>query len=386
MIRSLFANPRARLVLLGVLALFPAFGLMLYADSVQRLFAMPGVQDNVLRLARLAASNQLRAIDTARRLFAALARVPEAHNRIFLEPAARLGLVALAMVAAWFARNPSAARRLDAFPATAEQISVGNLRARLGLSYHVRKSSKLPRGEVLERFASAQDISHLRRIEETEREERVLAEALRDTAAALNSTLDFGEVLNRILDNVGRVVPHDAADIMLVESDVARPVGCRGYAERGVETWLLAQRFPLARFSRMRRMMETGQSVLVEDVRADPTWVDLPETRWIRSLIGMPIRVKERVVGFLNIISTAPGFFDATHLARIEAFADQVAIALENARLLAETELRRTADWPPKTSSCGKSWNTTPCSPISRRCPPWRLNRGRISIPVYGSS
>ena len=195
-------------------------------------------------------------------------------------------------------------------------------------------------GNVLQRFVSVQDISQLRRVEQADREQRVLAEALHDTAAALNSTLNFGEVLNRILDNVGRVVPHDAADIMLVESDVARPIGCRGYAERGVETWFLAQRFRVAGFPRMRQMLETGQSILIADVRDYPAWVDLPETRWIRSLIGMPIRVKERVVGILNIASTTPGFFDETHLARIQVFADQVAIALENARLLAETEQR----------------------------------------------
>ena len=199
---------------------------------------------------------------------------------------------------------------------------------------------KNERGDIVQRFASVQDISQLRRVEETEREQRLLAEALHDTAAALNSTLDFGEVLNRILDNVGRVVPHDAADIMLLESDMARPVGCRGYAERGVEEWLLAQRFPVAKFSRLREMLATGQSILIRDVRNYLAWVDLPETRWIRSLIGMPIRVRERVVGILNIISVTPDFFDETHLARIETFADQVAIALENARLLAESDQR----------------------------------------------
>jgi len=212
----------------------------------------------------------------------------------------------LALAAAWYVSNRLAVRRVKTPPPAAEQPSASNFGAH----------------------------------EEAEREQRVLAEALHDTAAALNSTLNFSEVLNRILDNVGRVVPHDAADIMLVDSEIAHPIGCRGYAERGVEAWFLAQRFPIAQFHRMRQMIETGQSVLIADVRDYPAWIDLPETRWIHSLISMPIRVKARVVGFLDIISTTPGFFDQTHLARIEAFADQAAIALENARLLTETEQR----------------------------------------------
>ena len=196
------------------------------------------------------------------------------------------------------------------------------------------------RGNTLYRVATVQDISQLRRAEMEEREQRVLAEALHDTAAALNSTLNFDEVLNRVLDNVGRVVAHDAVDIMLIESDVARPIGSRGYAERGEETWLLQQRFQIRQFPRMQQMLETGQPSLIKDVQDTPEWINIPETRWIRSLMGIPIRVKARVIGFLNVISTTPGFFDETQLARLETFADQVAISLENARLLAESEQR----------------------------------------------
>ena len=70
-----------------------------------------------------------------------------------------------------------------------------------------------------------------------EKEQRALAEALSDTAAALNSTLEFEEVLNRILTNVGRVLPHTAANIMLIEGDGrARIVRGLGYQELGIRT------------------------------------------------------------------------------------------------------------------------------------------------------
>jgi PAS domain S-box-containing protein len=79
----------------------------------------------------------------------------------------------------------------------------------------------------------ARDISQIKQAEEAQREQRVLSDALRDTAAALNSTLHFEEVLDRILENVGRVMPHDVAHIMLIEGDVARIVRRRSNGTPG---------------------------------------------------------------------------------------------------------------------------------------------------------
>ena len=52
----------------------------------------------------------------------------------------------------------------------------------------------------------------------------LLAEALRETAALLNSSLDLDAVLDAILHNVGKVLPHDAVNIMRVEDGVERRV------------------------------------------------------------------------------------------------------------------------------------------------------------------
>src|SRR5690606_2025686 len=54
------------------------------------------------------------------------------------------------------------------------------------------------------------DITHRREVEREVRAQRALAEALRDIAVVLNSTLELDEVLERIVSNVGRVDEHDA--------------------------------------------------------------------------------------------------------------------------------------------------------------------------------
>src|SRR5690606_37191436 len=84
--------------------------------------------------------------------------------------------------------------------------------------------------------AMAQDVTELRRAEAAEYEQRRLAEALRDSAAALNSSLELDEVLDRILTQVANVVPYDAATIMQIdENGLIRLLRDRGGEEHRVD-------------------------------------------------------------------------------------------------------------------------------------------------------
>jgi len=171
-----------------------------------------------------------------------------------------------------------------------------------------------------------------------EKEQRALAEALSDTAAALNSTLEFEEVLNRILTNVGRVLPHTAANIMLIEEDGrARIVRGLGYQELGIEDEVLNLTIGYTQFPNLARMVQDGLPRVVVDTETDPTWVFDPKMAWVRSYIAAPIRIKGKTAGFINLDSSQPGFYTSTHVERLKAFANQAATALENARLLEET-------------------------------------------------
>lgn len=172
------------------------------------------------------------------------------------------------------------------------------------------------------------------RLFEAEAQRRQEAEALRDTAAALNASLNLDEVLDRILANIERVVPHDAANIMLIEAGVARIVRSRGYAEHGLEEQIQALRLPIATISDRRYMVETGQPLVVPDTQANPDWI----LTWVRSHASAPIRLKAEVIGFLNLDSSRPDFFTPTHAERLQAFADQAAVALQNAWFYTQTE------------------------------------------------
>lgn len=188
-------------------------------------------------------------------------------------------------------------------------------------------------------LAVVQDVTDRMRAEAAEQEQRALAEALRDIAAVLNSTLDLDQVLARILDNVGRVVPHDGANVMLIRDNVAHVVGCQGYyQEEGILDAVLGLRFPVEETPNFQGMATLGQPCLIADTAENPDWTPIEEAAWVRSYVGAPIMRAGEVIGFLNLDSATPGFFTESHGERLQAFADQVAIALRNARLYQELE------------------------------------------------
>ena len=139
-------------------------------------------------------------------------------------------------------------------------------------------------------------------------------------------------MLDRVLDNVGRVVPHDAANIMLVESGVARAVRWRGY-DRGANDQLRARRFSVTDTLPLRQMAESHQPLTIDQTSSYSGWLTLPGSRTVQSFVGAPIRFKRKLLGFINLESATAGFFKSEYADRLQAFANQAAVALENARL-----------------------------------------------------
>lgn len=166
-----------------------------------------------------------------------------------------------------------------------------------------------------------------------EREQRALTEALRDTIATMSSTLDLNKVLDQILETVGRVTPYDGANVLFVESDLVHVVRQRGYVEKSQEKEWLNQRIPITKLAALQQLMDIGKPLAIPDTSVSPMWIGFPGLDWIHSNVIVPIRLKDKVLGFLSLDSATPGFFTQVHAERLQTFADQAAIAIHNARL-----------------------------------------------------
>ncbi len=205
-------------------------------------------------------------------------------------------------------------------------------------------------GYVVRLAVFARDITETKRIAAAERYQHSMTEALRDTALALTSSLELDDILDRILDNVGRVVPHDAVNIMLVDpnGETTTIVRSQGYSERGAGG-VINFRFVLSGVPILKQMVRDGKPVTIPDTTASELWVRRSESDWVNSYIGAPIRIRGETVGFLNLDSATPGFFNDRHAEQMLAFADQAAIAIQNARMY--TKLQELAITDPVTGA-----------------------------------
>lgn len=178
-----------------------------------------------------------------------------------------------------------------------------------------------------------EQIDEQKRTQALEQEERILTEALRDTLATMSSTLDLEKILDHILDTVKRVTPYDGASILLVESDLIRVAHQKGYVEKGVDKDWLTRRIPLVKLATLQQLIDIGKPLAIPDTATSPVWIGFPGLEWINSNVIVPIRSNGKILGFISLDSATPGHFTQSQAERLQSFADQAAIAIQNARL-----------------------------------------------------
>ena len=188
------------------------------------------------------------------------------------------------------------------------------------------------------------DKTERKRMERAEKEQRTYIEALLDTSELLNGTLDLETVMDRILENTDRVIPSDTGLILLYDNGYLRVVRSRGYLERGLPDITLNPPFKIDGMVNMKWMHETGQPLSIPDTNLFPDWNPLPENKWVNSYIGVPLKVRERVIGFISLFSGEKGFYAPGDADRLKPFANQAAVAVENAQLYRETQQKADTD------------------------------------------
>jgi diguanylate cyclase (GGDEF)-like protein/PAS domain S-box-containing protein len=173
---------------------------------------------------------------------------------------------------------------------------------------------------------------------EAEHRQRQLAQVLREVSTVLSATLDYETVLGRLLEQVQRLVPCDAADILLVEDGqarVARRMGVdRLVGQPDAQTPRIT--FEIAATPNLHWMVENQRPLVIPDTAAYPGWVQVKESEFIRSSACAPVLVQGEVIAFIVLNSAKPNYFHLEQGDLLALFAGQAALALENAHLYAE--------------------------------------------------
>ena len=192
------------------------------------------------------------------------------------------------------------------------------------------------RGQVI----TIRDVTERKCIEIQEKEQRLFSEALARIAALLNSSLKLEDVLENILNQAANVVPHDTVNIALLNKEGRLHYEkVRGYEKYGASDAILRIEVTVDEIPNLKLMAESGKPLIVNDTYTDPQWrSDIPGIAWIRSYMGAPIVNQGVLLGFINLDAATPHFFEEKHMHRLQAFADQAAIAIRNAQLFEEKE------------------------------------------------
>jgi len=170
------------------------------------------------------------------------------------------------------------------------------------------------------------------RLFEAERAQLLLARTLQKVGALLTTRLSLDEVYQHIFDLLSQVVKYQSVSIQLVDAD-------------GQLSLLVERGFPDPERSRqvvrelgsltLERFVER-EVIVIPDTHNDSRWVAAPGVEYIRSWIGAPLLVKGKLIGILNVDSATVNAYDAAAGETVMAFANQAAIAIENARLFEE--------------------------------------------------
>ena len=154
-------------------------------------------------------------------------------------------------------------------------------------------------------------------------------EVLSELGRRLTSILAVDALLDQVVRLIQQAFKYDVVEIGLVEGD---ELVFKRRAKVLSDTQLESFRIKIGEQGITGEVAATGKTLLVPDVSRDQRYVNIDDDD-TRSELAVPLKSKGLVIGVLNIQSRELDAFDESDLVLTQSLADQVAIAIENARL-----------------------------------------------------
>ena len=189
-----------------------------------------------------------------------------------------------------------------------------------------------------------------------EQERRQLADILIDVGRVVGSTLSQQEVLERILEQMKRVVDYDTANIMLYPTQRKHYGHLVIAAAHGDGKPSVGNVIEFEQDNLMLKVSESRQAIIVNDSTTQTQEWDYIKRNTTssqhrtRAWIGVPMIYMNSVIGFIFVHKYEPNYYTERDGETVFALARQASVAIENARLHEEQQrtlqdLRRQARW-----------------------------------------
>jgi signal transduction histidine kinase len=153
---------------------------------------------------------------------------------------------------------------------------------------------------------------------------------------ALTATLDLRQVLNRLMQAATEMTSAQAGSVWLWDKEHAGDLICRSAYHPDFDHLLVGQRLSLGQ-GIVGWVAQNGKAALVSGAQDDPRFypgVDAQTGFRTLSLLTVPLRVRNTIIGVLQIINKLEGAFDQHDLFLVETLAGPAAIAIDNAQLV----------------------------------------------------
>jgi len=161
--------------------------------------------------------------------------------------------------------------------------------------------------------------------------------ALNNAAASLTSSLSSNQLIDSLLDHLTPIIFYDTATLWLRDKDRLSVVSARGFSDTDQRLGLSISVQDSVLF---KEMGQTGQPILVNDVREDSRF--LPTEKPRLSWLGIPMISKGELVGVLAMEKWQAHHFTRDQTQVCLTFASQSAVSLDNARLYEDSVSRAT--------------------------------------------
>ncbi len=175
-----------------------------------------------------------------------------------------------------------------------------------------------------------------RQLEDLREQQRAISGVLR--AVARSSGLQ--PVVDEVVEACQRLCQADEGALYLLEDGLLRSAARTGGLPVAVE-YDNQHAHALDRTTAAGRAAVTRQPVHIPDIEKDPEYT-YPGPRPYRSMLAVPVIVEDELIGAVAMVRQEPQPFSGEHIALVQTFADQAAIAIANARLIEAVERQRT--------------------------------------------
>jgi GAF domain-containing protein/HAMP domain-containing protein len=204
--------------------------------------------------------------------------------------------------------------------------------------------------------------------------------AAAEVSRAAASIRDPEDLIQRVVELIRERFSLYYVGLFLVDEAGQWAVLSAGTGEAGRQMLVQGHRLEVGGGSMIGRCVETGQADVQLDVGEAAVRFDNPLLPATRSELALPLRSRERTIGAMTVQSEQQAAFDGAYITVLQTMADQVALAIENARLISESaqaleEARRASG-----ERMGEMW-----AELLRTRPDWgyRYAGGQVS-PVEG--